>query len=110
MKLLFDENLAPKLGAALSDLYPGSTHVRQVGLEAADDAQVWAYAAEHGPAIVSKDSDFHQRSFLFGHPPKVVWVRRGNCLTKDVEEVLRRHHDDLLAFEGDADAAFLALG
>jgi predicted nuclease of predicted toxin-antitoxin system len=110
VKLLFDENLSPKLVAALSDLYPGSTHVRQVGLEAADDAQVWAYAAEHGLAIVSKDSDFHQRSFLFGHPPKVVWVRRGNCLTQDVEEVLRRHRDDLLAFEGDADAAVLALG
>jgi predicted nuclease of predicted toxin-antitoxin system len=45
-------------------------------LERADE--VWSYAREHGFAILSKDSDFHQRSLLYGHPPKVVWVRKGN--------------------------------
>jgi predicted nuclease of predicted toxin-antitoxin system len=33
---------------------------------------------------VSKDTDFHQRSFLFGGPPKVVWIRLGNCSTEDI--------------------------
>lgn len=75
MKLLFDENLSPKLVGLLSDLYPDSTHVRNVGLARADDELVWAYAKDHGLAIVSKDADFHQRSFVYGAPPKVVWIR-----------------------------------
>ena len=78
MTLLLDQNLSPRLITVLGDLYPGSTHVRDAGLQAADDDTVWRYAAQHGFAIVSKDADFHERSFLLGHPPKVIWIGRGN--------------------------------
>ncbi len=44
MKLLFDQNLSPGLVAALDDVYPGSIHVRDVGLQSADDDAVWSYA------------------------------------------------------------------
>jgi predicted nuclease of predicted toxin-antitoxin system len=79
------------------------------GLGAADDQIVWAYAARHGLAIVSKDSDFQQRALLFGHPPKVIWLRLGNCSTATVAALLRARHDDLIAFEADVTAAFLVL-
>ena len=59
--------------------------------------------------IVSKDSDFQQRAVLWGHPPKVVWVRLGNCSTTDVSDLLRIRLADLLAFEADPVASFLAL-
>lgn len=110
MRLLFDQNLSPRLVSALADLYAGSKHVRHVGLQDADDAMVWAYAAEHGFVIVSKDSDFHQRSFLFGHPPKVVWIRLGNCTTSMVEEALRNRSSDLEAFARDEESSFLVVG
>ena len=55
MKLLFDENLAPSLVEALADIFPESLHIREVG---------------QGCMIVSKDADFRQRSFLYGHPPR----------------------------------------
>lgn len=109
MRLLLDQNLSPRLVLALADLYPRSVHVRDVGLAMAADDVVWAYAAEHGLTIVSKDADFHQRSFLLGPPPKVVWIRRGNCSSDAVTAVLREHHADLLRFERDDTAAFLAL-
>ena len=109
MKLLLDQNLSPRLAHTLAAIYPDTTHVRDVGLQAADDDTVWAYAAEHGFVIVSKDADFHQRSFVLGPPPKVVWIRRGNCSTVEVERILRNHEADLLAFEGDDQEAFLAL-
>ena len=32
MKLLFDQNLSPKLVNRLADLFPGSGHVQSVGL------------------------------------------------------------------------------
>src|SRR5262249_13074961 len=43
------------------------------------DEQVWEYAAANGLVIVSKDSAVRQRNFLLGHPPKIIWIRRGNC-------------------------------
>lgn len=110
MRLLLDQNLSPRLVPALSDLYPGSTHVRDVGLMAADDEAVWRHAADHGLAIVSKDADFHERSFLHGHPPKVIWIRRGNCSTDEILLILRSQHVAMVQFESDAEASFLALG
>jgi len=110
VRLLLDQNLSPRLVRALADLYPGSIHVRDVGLAAASDDEVWTYAAERGLTIVSKDAEFHQRSFLFGHPPKAVWISRGNCSTRDIEMLLRARRDELAAFEQDLEGAFLALG
>lgn len=109
MKFLFDQNLSPHLVEAEADLYPESVHVREVNLHRADDETVWNYAVQNGLTIVSKDADFHQRSFLYGHPPKVVWIQRGNCSTKDVESVLRKYHSELLAFEKNEEGSFLNL-
>lgn len=46
MKLLFDENLSPKLPSRLSDLFPNSLHVRDVDMKATIDPIVWDYAKE----------------------------------------------------------------
>jgi predicted nuclease of predicted toxin-antitoxin system len=64
LKLLFDQNLSRKLSSRLSDIYPGSQHVVELGLEKADDEDIWIFAGQHGLAIVSKDADFQQRSLL----------------------------------------------
>lgn len=109
VRLLLEQNLSPLLVRNLSDLFPDMVHVRDVGLQRADDDVVWAYALQHDFVIVSKDNDFRQRSFLLGAPPKVVWVRLGNCTTAEVETLMRSRHDDLRAFVDDHAAAFLAL-
>jgi len=89
MRLLFDQNLSPRLPRLLADLYPNSAHVREVGLRDASDVQIWEYAKQNGFVIVSKDSDFQQRSLLHGHPPKFIWLRVGNCPVKVIEDLLR---------------------
>ncbi len=109
MKLLFDQNLSSRLVQALHDLYPDSAHLKDVGLESADDAAVWEYAKEHGFTITSKDFDFWQFSFTLGQPPKVIWVQLGNCTTSDVEAALRRRYNDLTAFDQDERESFLTL-
>jgi predicted nuclease of predicted toxin-antitoxin system len=109
VKLLLDQNLSPRLTSQLATLYPGSAHVRDIGLQSADDDTLWTYAGEHDFVIVSKDADFHQRSFVLGHPPKVVWIRRGNCTTAEIEEILRVRRRDMLLFEQDERGAFLVL-
>lgn len=109
MKLLFDQNLSHRLVRVLADVYPDSEHVRDVGLKEAVDTDVWNFAKGQGFMIVSKDSDFHQRSLLLGYPPKVIWVRLGNCSTKAMELALRDHSADVQRFEADTTASFLIL-
>jgi len=109
MKLLFDQNLSSALVGQLSDLYPESTHVKSLGMMKADDVAIWSYAAQNGFTIVSKDSDFQQRSLLLGAPPKVVWLRVGNCPTGKVEKLLRDHSVELHTFEADPKQSLLVL-
>lgn len=108
MKLLYDENLPRSLVRTIADLYPESTHVVFVGLESADDDHVWEFAAQQGFTVVSKDADFHERSSVLGHPPKVVWIRRGNCTTGAIADLLRESREELLQFKGD-DTSLLVL-
>lgn len=91
MKLLFDQNLSPRLPKLLADIFPDSAHIREFGMREATDTQIWAYAKANGFAIVSKDSDFQARSLLLGHPPKFIWLRVGNCPVKMVEDLLRNY-------------------
>jgi hypothetical protein len=66
--------------------------------------------AREGFTIVSKDADFHQQSFLFGHPPKVIWIPRGNCSTDEIARLPREHRADLLAFDAAPEPSFLVVG
>jgi predicted nuclease of predicted toxin-antitoxin system len=109
MKLLFDENLSHKLVARLADLYPDSIHVRDKGLKASDDTNVWEYAKMNGFVIVSKDEDFHHLSFVQGAPPKVIGISLGNCTTQAVEILLRQNYSTITAFDNDTETAFLLL-
>lgn len=110
MKLLLDENLSPRLVDLLSDLYPGSDHVHNVNLGGANDSEVWDYAKLHGFAIVSKDSDFAERSVLDSDPPKIIWVRLGNCSTEEVEKLLHSAHEMIRGFLEEDEETCLLLG
>lgn len=109
MKFLLDQNLSPRLCELLRDLSADIAHVRQIGLERADDEVVWNYARENGLTVITKDADFNNMAFLFGAPPKIIWIQLGNCSTSDIASLLRARRDDLLAFESDADASLLRL-
>jgi predicted nuclease of predicted toxin-antitoxin system len=101
MKLLFDENLSPKLPNRLSDIFPNSLHVRDVGMKATIDPIVWDYAKDNDLTIISKDADMHDLSLVFGNPPKVIWLRLGNCSTSQVENLLRREFSTIELFYKD---------
>ena len=109
MKLLFDQNLSPRLPRLLADIYAESIHVREVGLRDADDFAIWQYAKLEGYAIVSKDSDFQQRSLLHGAPPKFIWLRVGNCTVKRIESLLRSYSAAVHTFNLDDSKSHLML-
>jgi predicted nuclease of predicted toxin-antitoxin system len=69
MKLLLDENLSDRVIHRIIDFYPESNHVKPLALRNTADLIIWEYAKTNQFVIVSRDSDFHQRSLLYGHPP-----------------------------------------
>ncbi len=109
MKLLFDQNLSHNLIKALDDLFPDSVHVRDIGLREASDAEIWDYAKENGYVIVSKDSDFQQRSLLYGSPPKFIWIRIGNSSVQEIEDLIRLHSITIHTFNQRQIESFLIL-
>lgn len=109
MKLLFDQNLSPKLPHLLGNLYPNSTHVREIGMRDATDTQIWEYAKENDFVIVSKDSDFQARSLLYGHPPKFIWLRVGNCPLKTIKDLLKKYSETIHNFYQDINQSHLML-
>lgn len=109
MKLLFDANVSHKLVTALAAEYPGSSHVRDVGVRWASDSDIWDYAAAHVFAIVSKDTDFRERSYVEGSPPKVIWLDVGNAPTSAIADLLRRDCERLKQFDASEETSVLIL-
>lgn len=110
MTLLFDENLSDRIIDEVADIFPESTHVKHLGLTGTEDVQIWDYAKERGFSLVSKDTDFYQRAVVFGHPPKLIWIRAGNCPTEWVSKTLRNEHEVIRQFIANATQSVLILG
>ena len=58
---------------------------------------------------MSKDTDFRERSYLEGAPPKIVWLDVGNAGTKAIEGLLRREHDRIERFVESEESSVLIL-
>lgn len=109
MKLLFDENVIHKLVGSLAAEFPGSAHVRDLGLRGADDQQIWAHARTQGFVIVSKDVDFRERSYFEGFPPKIIWLDVSNAATLAISKLLKHERSRIEHFEKDEEASLLIL-
>lgn len=109
MKLLFDENLSPRLINLLAGEFPLCTHLETLGMRGITDASIWDYAKKHGFAIVSKDNDFRQRAFVYGAPPQVIWLSIGNASTRAVAELLRSRVARIQSFIQDSNDSMLVL-
>ena len=101
MKLLFDQNLSPKLATHFAKTFPGSKHLQDVSLDSANDSTVWEFAKNEGFTIVTKDNDFNNMVSFFGFPPKVIWIRRGNSSTKDIKILIETNIEKIQSFISD---------
>lgn len=110
MKLLLDENLSDRIISRIIDLYPDSAHVKTLNLINTDDGIIWNYARDNNYVIVSKDSDFHQRSILYGHPPKFIYLKIGNSPTSKIVNILRNNFTIISEFNNSKIESILVLG
>lgn len=107
--LLFDQNISPRLVERLADLYPGSVHVSLIEMGSALDIEIWRYAHDNDHIIVTKDADFSEFGLIKGFPPKIVWIRRGNCSTQEIETMLRENYSAIGALSEDPKTGILTL-
>jgi len=84
-------------------------HVRDVGLKGRADKDLWQHAQDSGLVIVSKDTDFRDRSYVEGIPPKVIWLDVGNAGTESIAQLLTAEQDRAKQFEADTEASMLIL-
>jgi predicted nuclease of predicted toxin-antitoxin system len=109
LKLLFDQNLSPKLAGRLADLFPGSVRVLTLGLDWASDDEIWVHARDHDDVIVSTDADYDNMAVVRGFPPKILWLQTGNCSTAQVADLLRANHAAIEDFGRDPALSTLCL-
>ena len=81
MKFLIDNQLPRALARLLKNLGHQGVHVLEFGLAQENDRAIWAYAAQNGFVIVSKDADFADLAVLDPNRVRIVWVRIRNCRT-----------------------------
>jgi hypothetical protein len=72
MKWRRDQNLSSALVVRISDLFPESQHLKDLGMAQAEDGCAWNHVAANGFTIVSKDSGFRLR----GRPPFLPFYGR----------------------------------
>ena len=109
MKLLLDQNISRKLVPLLHEEFPDSAQVVELDLAQSTDRQIWDYAGQNDYVIVSKDSDFRQLAFLFGPPPKAVWLNVGNVSSTTIFEIIRDNRDTITHFSNSSEESFLLL-
>lgn len=109
MKLLFDQNISHRLINLIQDILPEAKQVRELGLENLSDRLIWEYAKENGYEIVTFDGDFYDFSLVWGHPPKIIWIRTYNQTTQNVAAILRKHIITSSEFQKNNDLACLEI-
>jgi len=90
--------LSVKIPDALQKYFPDSVHVHNLKITHFSDNEIWEYAITHNFAIVTKDKDFYHLANAKGHPPKIIWIIKGNCRNEEVLKILVGAKLDILKF------------
>jgi predicted nuclease of predicted toxin-antitoxin system len=107
--LLLDQNLSDKIIPELQDAFPGSVHVKLIGLDRKADAEIWQYALDQRLTIVTNDDDFETLAEYRGFPPKVIHLVRGNLSRLEMLKILTGNAALLKAFINSKTDGYLAL-
>lgn len=107
MRLLLDQNISWILCERLKNIFPEIDHVKSFKLQTSADDVVWEFAKNNSFTIVTKDSDFNEKAIVNGFPPKAIWIKKGNCSTIVIENLLRDNFQRINNFIEDSENTIL---
>ncbi len=92
MKILVDQNISFRLVQRITGIFPQVEHVKWLGLTDVDDYRIFMWARQQGfVAVFTQDEDFYNLLLEHGIPPKIIWLRTGNCSTDFLAGVVLRN-------------------
>ena len=99
MKILIDANISSRLVSRIQLVFPEVEHVKTLGLMTANDFSIFMYARQNGyDAILTLDEDYSNLQLTHGIPPKIIWLRVGNCSTNTLAQIMLANADTIYAF------------
>jgi predicted nuclease of predicted toxin-antitoxin system len=87
MQFLVDINL-PKYFSFFNS--PNFKFVEDIDLTLSD-TKIWEFAISQNLVILTKDTDFYNRSILASKKPKVVFLKLGNTTLKQLHQYFRQN-------------------
>lgn len=70
----------------------------------ANDLRIFLFARQEGfNAVLTLDEDFYNILLEYNAPPKIIWLRTGNCATAKLAEVVIRNEEIIHHFLKSAD-------
>ena len=111
MKVLIDQNISFRLIERVQHALPiDFIHVKSVNLADASDISIYVYAKnENFDAIMTMDNDFINIQSMLGTPPKLIWLRVGNCSTAALSLIINQKTTEIHAFLEEVDNDILEI-
>ena len=84
-----DAQLSPEIAGYISDKFGKECHhVFEWGVRRIPDKEIYSRLREPGMVLITKDSDFVDLQYVYGEPPKVLWLRVGNTSNARLKQIL----------------------
>jgi predicted nuclease of predicted toxin-antitoxin system len=102
MKILIDQNISFRIVARIQQAFPNIAHVKSLNLIDENDYKIFKFARQNGfDAILTLDEDFYNILLEYNPPPKVIWLRIGNCSTAHLAQIILNNQTDIQTFLND---------
>jgi predicted nuclease of predicted toxin-antitoxin system len=102
MKVLIDQNISYRIVPQIESLFDFLTHVKFLGWIDWNDHDIFMTARDQKyDAVITLDEDFNKLLLQHGTPPKIIWIKTGNCSTSKLVEVITTHGQIILDFLSD---------
>lgn len=88
MRFLVDTQLPGTLARWLRGRGYDAYHVLEQGMGQSGDAEIWETCLKEERVLISKDEDFFILATRPGDSGRLLWLRIGNCRTKDLLTML----------------------
>lgn len=98
MKILVDQNIAPRLIENVMDIFPDSLHINSISPVLNSDQDIWKYALNNNFVLVTTDANFFDYSILAEKAPKTIFIKGNLITTNKLEWTLRVNSESIEQF------------